>query len=453
MDTAEIRPPLFSNRKLVSLTVPVVFDAMLAILVGMVDTAMVSSAGEAAVGAVSLIDSLNWLFLSVFSAIGIGGSVITAQYIGNQNYRGASNSANQLIYLVTGMSSLCMLVLLCFRKSVLHIVYGGIAPDVFAHAERYFFFTLLGYPLFSIGAACGSILRAMGKNRQAVTITIVANLCNVVGNATFIYGFHMGAAGAGLSTTLCRVIYAGLGLYLAHSKKLPASLENLLHLRIDFGMMKRVLRIGIANGMENGLFQVGKVLVASLVSSLGTVAIAANSVTFTINNIGWSAVNAFGTVLLTVVGQCIGAGQPGQAKTYIKKFMFAATTCGVIMFSTIFLLRHQILRLYSFEAETLETAAYFIGFCALGAIFSGYCFAFVPTSAFRAAGDVRYPLTLSICSMFALRVALCYLLNALFPSMGLMCVYIGMMADWFVRAVLNLIRFRSGKWLKKALID
>lgn len=452
MDTAEVRSPLFTNRKLVSLIIPVVVDAMLAILVGMVDSAMVSSAGEAAVGAVSLVDSLNWLFLSTFSAIGIGGSVITAQYIGNGNYRGASESANQLLYLVTGMSSACMIILLCFRRSVLHIVYGSIAPDVFAHAERYFFFTLLGYPLFSIGAACGSILRSMGKNRQAVSITIIANLCNVVGNATFIYGFHMGAAGAGLSTTLCRVVYTVLGLILVHSKKLPVRCEKLLHLRLDLAMMRRVLRIGISSGLENGFFQVGKVLVASLVSSLGTVAIAANSVTFTINNIGWSAVNAFGTVLLTVVGQCIGAGQPEQAKAYIKKFMFTSICLCLAISGTIFLLRHQIVQLFNFGEEAMDAATHYIGICALLTLLSGYPFAFIPTNAFRAAGDIRYPVTLSLCSMFVLRVALCYLLNVLFPSLGLMCVYIGMSADWAVRAILNIFRYRSGKWLKKALI-
>lgn len=452
MDTASIQPPLFTNRKLVSLTIPVVFDAMLAIMVGMVDSAMVSSAGEAAVSAVSLVDSLAWLFLSVFSAIGIGGSVITAQYVGNRNYRGASDSANQLLYLVAGLSSAVMIILLCLRKPVLNIVYSGIAPDVFQHAERYFFFLLFGYPLFSVGAACGSILRAMGKNRQAVSITIVANLCNVVGNATFIYGFHMGAAGAGLSTTLCRVVYAGMGLILVHSKKLPARCENLLRVRIDLRMMKRVLQIGVSNGAENGLFQIGKVLVASLVSSFGTAYIAANSVTFTINNICWSAVNAFGTVLLTVVGQCIGASQQEQAKTYVKKFLLASTCLCVAMSGTTFLLRHQIVRLFSFGAETLEIAAHYIGVCALLTIFAGFPSSFVPTNAFRAAGDIRYPVTLSLCSMFILRVGLCYLLKFLFPSLGLMCVYIGMAADWAVRAILNIFRYRRGKWLHKKLI-
>ena len=452
MDVTEIRPPLFTNRKLVSLTIPVLFDAMLAILVGMVDSAMVSSAGEAAVSAVSLVDSLNWLFLSVFSAIGVGGSVVTAQYIGSRNHKSASDSANQLIYLVSVISTGCMLLLLCFRRPVLQMIYGGVAPDVFENAERYFFFTLLGYPLYSIGAASAAILRAMGKNRQAVSITIAANLCNVVGNATLIYGFHMGAAGAGLSTTLCRIVYAGWGLILIHSKKFPVRCEKLLRFRLDFSMIKRVLRIGITNGLESGLFQVGKLLIASLVSSFGTVFIAANAVAFTINNIGWTTVSSFGTVLLTVVGQCIGAGQPEQAKAYTKKFLIAGTCTKLVLFSTIFLLRHQIVQLYSFGEEALDTAAYYIGVCALATMFAGYSLSFVPTNAFRAAGDIRYPITLSVYSMFALRVALCYLLNALFPSLGLMCVYLGMAADWALRAVLNVLRFRSGKWLKKALI-
>jgi len=292
----------------------------------------------------------------------------------------------------------------------------------------------------------------MGKNRQAVTITITYNILNVIGNATLIYGSHLGVAGAAISTTFSRMVYAVLGLVLAHSKKLPARFTKLLKFRLDFSMMRRVLRIGLANGLENGLFQIGKVLISSLVSSFGTIAIAANSVAFTLNNLGWTIIGSFGTVLLTVVGQCVGAAQPEQAKTYVKKILSVATVLMFALLGSIFLLRHQLVRIFDFGPEALEAAAYYTGFSALLSIFSLYSFSFVPMSAFRAAGDIRYAVTVSVSSMFALRVALCYVLNALFPTLGLMCVYIGMGADWALRSVLNIRRFRSGKWLHRRVI-
>ena len=452
MDAIQKREPLFSNRVLVGLTVPIVLDALLAIVAGMVDSAMVSSAGEAAVSAVSLVDSLNLLFITIFAAIAIGGSVVTAQYVGSRDYKGASTSANQLFYAATAVATFLAVVMLPLREVILRSIYGSIDADVFENASIYSFYTLLGFPFFAMGASAGAVLRAMGKNRQSVTITIVYNILNVIGNAALIYGFKLGVAGAAISTSASRVIYAALGLYLAHSKKLPARFSGLLRFRLDWHVMRRVLRLGITQGLENGMFHIGKILIASLVSSFGTVAIAANSVSSTVNNIGWTIVGSFGTVLLTVVGQCIGAGEPEQAKTYFRKMLTAATVASFVLFGTVFLLRDTLVRLFDFGPETLEICAYYTGASALFSLVAFYSFSFVPVNAFRAAGDIRYAMTLSITSMFAFRVALCYVLNAIFPSMGLMCVYVGMFVDWGFRSVMNVCRFRSGKWLHKRVI-
>ena len=452
MDTASTKPPLFTNRALVNLTIPIIIDALLAILAGTVDAAMVSSAGEAAVSAVSLVDAINILFISVFSSLAVGGSVVTAQYIGSRNYEKAKTSANQLLYAATFIASSLMAVLLSFHGSLLKLIYGGIEERVYTNAKTYFFITLLGYPFLAIGSSSGAVLRSMGKNRQAVTITIISNACNVAGNALLIYGFDLGIAGAAISTTFSRFVFAALGLMLAHNKKLPARFQKLLHFRLDWDVMRRVLRIGLTNGMEGGLFYVGKLLIATLVSSFGTIAIAADSVSQTINNLGWTIVGSFGTVMLTVVGQCIGAGELEQAKAYVKKLLTAATVAMVTVFGCIFLLRHQVVKLFDFGPEALDLAGYYTGFSALASIFSLYAFSFVPLNAFRAAGDIRYSVTLSISSMFAFRVALCFLLNAIFPQMGLLCVYTGMWIDWAFRSVMNMFRYRSGKWLRKKLI-
>ena len=452
MDASVSRPPLFTNRALLSLTIPIVVDGLLGIIAGMVDSAMVSSAGEAAVSAVSLVDAINILFISVFASIAVGGSVVTTQYVGSKNYKQACVSANQLFYAGAAISTVLMLIMLGLKEPILRLIYGRIEADVFENAVTYFSITLLGYPFSAMGNACTAVLRSMGKNRQAVTTSITFNIVNVIGNATLIYGFHMGVAGAAISTTFSRMVFAAMGLFLAHNKKLPVHFSKLLRFHLDFDVMRRVLRIGLTNGMESSLFHIGKILISSLVSSFGTVFIAANSVSFTINNIGWTIVGGFGTVLLTVVGQCVGAGETEQAKLYMKKLLIVATTVSVILFSSVFFLRHSLVRLFDFGPEALEVSAYYTGVSALFSIFALYSFSFVPMSAFRAAGDIRYAVTLSITSMFAFRVASCYLINALFPSLGLMCVYIGMSLDWAFRSVMNILRFRSGKWLHKKVI-
>ena len=452
METLGKRPPLFTNRMLVTMTIPIILDSLLAIVAGMVDSAMVSSAGVAAVSAVSLVDAINLLFITIFSGMANGGSVVTSQYIGKRDYKHASVSANQLLYVCTAISLCLMAVLLCLRVPLLRLIYGTIEEDVFNNCKVYFLFTLLGYPFVAIGSSSGAVLRSMGKNRQAVSITIFYNILNVIGNAVLIYGCKLGVMGAAISTTLSRVAYAGLGLWLAHDKNLPARFENILKFRLDWDVMRRVVRIGAVNGMDNSVFYIGKILITSLISTLGTVAIAANSVANTINNIGWTIVGSFGFVLLPVVGQCVGAGQPEQAKQNMKKLLSAATVVMLILFTAVFLLRNQLVRIFDFEEEALRASAYYTGVMALSSIFSFYSFAFVPNHAFRAAGDIRYPSILTFSSMFILRVGLSYVLYWMFPGIGLMCVCIAQWADWFFRAVMNVIHYSRGKWLKKCLV-
>ena len=299
--------------------------------------------------------------------------------------------------------------------------------------------------------ACTALLRTMQRSKLAMLLALGANVINIIGNAVLIYGFKMGAAGAAIATTFSRAVWCAVTMYFMHKKILPVYFENLLKFRLDFDIMGRVMKIGTANGLESGLFQVGKLLVASLISSFGTLAIAANSVANTLCNIGWTVVGSFGTVLLTVVGQCIGAGEQEQARYYTKKILVLGHILVFTLFGSVFLLRHQLVRLFDFGPEALELAAYYTGAGALLTMGAFYGSAFLPVAAFRSAGDVRYAVVMAVSTMFIFRVGLSYLLNAV-TDLGLMCVWFGMCADWCCRTVLNTIRFRSGKWLHKKLI-
>ena len=451
METTSERSPLFTNRALVGLTIPIIIDALLSIMAGIVDSAMVSSVGAAAVSGISLVDSINVTFTTLFSGLGIGGTVITAQYIGSRNFSDARKSANQLLYMVVGISTVLMVLLLSCVPQLLNLIYRQIDADVFEHAKAYFYWTLPGYPLFAIGLTCAALLRSMALNRQAVILTSSINVLNVFGNAILIYGFDLGAAGAAMSTTLVRLIYAVAGLIMLSNRKRPLYLENFLKFRLDFPMMKRIFGVGITNSLQSSLFQLGKLAVSGLSSTFGTIAIAANSVASSILNIGWVLTGAFGTVLLTVVGHCIGAGEVAQAKRYTKKMLIAATVVSYAVFSAVFIFRNYLVLLFDFEAEALEASAYFVGLGALMTMVCVYSLSFVPLSAFRAAGDLKYPLILSVCSMFIFRVGLSYLLALVF-DMGVISIWIGIFADWTCHSILNAIRLHNNKWIHAKLV-
>ena len=451
METLKPRAPLFSNRALVNLTVPIALNSLMAIFMGMADSMMVSSAGAAAVSAVSLVDAINNVFTTAFDAIPVGGAIVTSQYIGAKQIEKAKQSVRQIIYSGFTIALLCMVLLLCFRKQVLNLIYGSIEQDVFDNAVTYFTLTLISFPFLVLGCTGTATLRAMAKSRQAVTITITANALNVVGNAILIYGFKMGVAGAALATTFSRVVWCVWGMIAIRSKKLPMQVDKVLPIRIEKDIMKRVLKVGTTNGFENALFYVGRLMVSTLIASLGTVYIAAYSLASSLNNFGWTMIAAYSMTSMTVVGQCIGAGEKGQAKHNAKKLLFAATVTMVVCFGLVALFSNQLVGLYDLKPEELAVAAYHTRFAALLTIFTGYSMSFAPMGAFRAAGDIRYPMVVTIATMFIFRVGLSYLLCYVF-GLGLYSVWLGMAADWVCRTILNSVHFTRGKWLDKKLI-
>lgn len=442
----------FSNRDLVSLTIPVMISSILAVIAGTVDSAMVSAAGEAAVSAVSLVDTINILCITIFSGMAIGGGVIMAQYIGSRDHQKAGATANQTVYITAAMATVVMALLLCVQEPLLKLIYGKMDADLLKNCKTYFFWTLWGYPFAAIGEASVYALRAMGKNKQASSCSITFNVVNIVGNTILIYGFKLGVAGAAIATTLSRISYAVMGLWMGSSKKLPARFENLLKVRLDFSIIRRVLRIGSASSLENGLFHGGRIMISRLVATFGTVAIAAHTVADKLTNIPCILISALGTAMMPVVGQCIGADEKPQAKYYLKKMTDAATVAMVVLFAGTILCRNSLVRLYDFEAETRKLCADYTAILSVGCLLAVFSWGFVPMAGFRAAGDVKYATMVSLVTMFAFRVGLSYALNAIFPSIGMLAVYIGMSMDWFVRFVCNVFRYRSGKWLYKKVI-
>lgn len=436
--------PLFTNRSLAALIGPLIVEQALAALIGMVDTMMVSSLGEAAVSSVSLVDNVNLLMIQIFSALAAGGAVIVSQYVGHRDEANACESASQLYRASFLISLVIALPSFLFRGSILTGVFGRLDEDVLSGAMTYYALTAVSYPFLALYFAGASVFRSMGNSRVSMLASLVMNLVNVVGNALLIYAVKLGVLGAALSTLLARVLG---GLYLTarlYNRKNAIHVEKIWMPSFRRDLIGRILKIGVPNGLENGMFQIGKLVVMNLIASLGTVAIAANAVVSSIASLCTLPGIGVGTGMVTVVGQCMGAGRPDEAASNVKKLMAACHAMMLVTCGALFFFARQVVGLYGISPEAAETARGIIRF------YTVWCVLIWPESftlpnALRGAGDARFTMAVSMLSMWLCRIALCYLLTLRF-GMGLRGVWVAMIIDWAVRMTAFIVRFARGKW-------
>ena len=435
---------VFDNRSLKKLIVPLVIEQFLAVLVGMADIMMVSSAGEAAVSSVALVDLINVLIINVFSALATGGAVVAAQAIGAQDLDRAGRVANQLLYIVCAISLAVMALVLCFKTPLLGLLFGRVEPAVMEGAVTYFVISAWSYPFIAIYNACAALLRAMGNSRASMYVSALMNGLNVAGNALLVYGFHMGVAGVALPSLFSRAVASVIMLALLHSVHNPVRVQHLLRFRFEPPIMGKILRIGVPNGLENSMFQLGRVLLVSMISTFGTAQLAANAVANNIDAFGILPAQAIGLALITVVGQCVGAENWDQVRLYTKKLMKLAYGCMIALDIPLLLALPLILRVYNLSPEAYRCA--FLLIC----IHNGCGMVLWPASftlpnALRAAGDVKLPMVVSIASMAAVRLGFSYVLGVHF-GLGVIGVWIAMVCDWVVRVVCFLLRVRRKLW-------
>lgn len=449
---------LFSRRELVRITLPLIIQQVLSVTIGMVDSMMVSNAGEAAVSGVSLVGTLDVLLIIAFSSLVTGGSVVVSQNLGKKNMELVQESAKQLIYAAFGVALLLTTVVLAVRKPLLSLLFGHVEADVMDSALRYFFFMALSFPFLALDNAGAALFRSMGNSMVTMLVSFMMNIINVIGNAVLIFGFHLGAAGAAISTLFSRIVGALTMLILLHNKKNLFYLEKLFHYRPDIGIIKNILRIGIPSGLESCMFQFGKLMTQSLISSMGTAAIAANAVANSLANLQYMPGTAIGHAMVTVVGRCVGAGEKKQAKKYSRILLGVAYLMLWTVVLVTCLFSRQIIGLYDLSPDSAGIANRLILYHALTAAVM-WPIAFVLPHTFRAASDAKFPMLISAFSMWTFRVALSYVFalesvtvfGVTFPGlgMGIMGVWVAMTVDWVFRTVVYAVRYFSGRWLKK----
>ena len=438
--------PLFTGKQLRALILPLIVEQFLGIFVGMADTMMVASAGEAAVSGVSLVDSLNVLLIVLFVALTTGGSVIISQHLGAKSYSDALKSAQQLLLSTTSLSLLMTAIALLGNYWLLHFIFGNIAPDVMGHARIYFFILAFSYPFLAIYNSCAAIFRAMGNSKISMTASLVMNLLNVCGNALLVFCFHMGASGVAISSLISRMFAAAFLLLMLRRPDQLITLKT-YSLQFDTGIIRKLLYIGVPSSIETSIFQIGKMLVLSVVAGFGTSATTANAVSNSLSQFALIPAAAIGTAMITISGQCIGAGAYDLAVSYTKKLLLLSHGILAATNLIMFFACPYLLPLYSLTPETLQTATLLIRVHSIGAIFL-YPESFMLTNTLRAAADVKYPMVVSILSMWIWRVGFSYILGIYF-HMGVLGVWVAMLSDWLCRSICFGLRFRPGVWKTK----
>lgn len=441
---------MFSNKDLKNMIVPLFFEQLLVMLVGIMDTFIVSYAGEAAVSGVSLVNSFNTIFIYLFTALASGGAVVISQYIGNQDKKNSILSSTQLVMFSCIFSIVVSVVVLLFQKPILSGLFGRVDGDVMDACMTYLRISAYSYPFIAIYNAGASLYRSMAKTKTTMNISLVSNLINIIGNYIGVFVLHAGVAGVAVPSLIARAFSAIVITCLCFDAQLAAYYTKEGILTWDSAMLKRMLKIAVPNGIENGIFQFVKVALSSVVALFGTYQIAANGIAQSIWSLAALMGVALGPVYITVIGQCMGKQDTVQAKYYFKKLNRLALVLSLVWNVLIFLITPGWMKFYQVSQETIQMVIYLV---AIHNFFNAFVYPFSGplSNGLRAAGDVKFTMIVSVASTVLARFVFS-LLFAIYFNLGVIGIALAMCLDWSLRAVIFYLRYRSGKWMNFKVI-
>lgn len=435
---------LFSNKALKDMIVPLFIEQLLVMLVGLADTLVVSYAGEAAVSGVSLVNQFNTIFIYLFTALASGGAVVISQYIGRKAMDAAGKSASQLLLFSVIFSVLVSALVLLGNENMLRLMFGKVEGDVMQACITYLRISAYSYPALAVYNAGASLFRSVGKTGVTMYLSVASNIINVIGNLIGVFVLHAGVAGVAWPSLIARTFSAVVITVLCFRKKNRVFYTRKWIFQWDGALMRHILGIAIPNGLENGVFQLVKVALSSIVALFGTYQIAANGVAQSIWSLAALAGVSMGPVFITVIGQCMGNRDTQLAEHYLRKLTKITVLLSSAWNLLIFVVTPLFMRFYALEPGTKQLVIWLV---LIHNLFNSVAFPFsgALSNGLRAAGDVKYTMYVSVISTIAVRLLLSWLLGVVL-QMGVIGIAIAMVCDWSIRAILFYRRQRSGKW-------
>lgn len=441
---------MYSRRSLAALIIPLIIDSFLSILIGMADTIMVSTNGEAAVSGVSLVDTISNLLVQLFAAFATGGAVVVAQYLGSGDKEKAKDSAKNLIYISAIISVIMTIVVMPVRGIIIDTCFGDIGEDVRAYTDDYFVPILLSYPFLAIYSALTALSRAENRSVRTMLVSVMMNAINIGGNAILIFIYGLGPRGAGIASLASRVMGCIVMFILLHKGTDKLSLKGILSGPFSPDLIRRILRIGIPAGIEGATFNLGKIFVQSLTASLGTSALAINAVTGNFNSYSNIPGNGINLAMITVIGQCRGRRNFDDISYYTKLLIALVYISVFITVLPMFILAPQVISIYGLEKDSIQQAIPMARLC-LFMCFAVWPLGFTLPNMLKAVGDVRFIMLASFSSMWLFRVLGAYILVRGL-GFGVEGIWYAMYMDWIVRGMLYFWRVASGRWKTKEVI-
>ena len=438
-------------RRVLAIFLPVLVDQAFVSCMNLFNTAMVSTSGMAAVSAVNMVDSLNFLLVSIFIAISTGGTVIVAQYKGNGDDKMVPKAAGGSISATFLFAFAVSALVLIFHREALLVLFGTAPPDVMKNAQIY----LLGSGASYCGIAveegvCGA-MRGVGHTRSSLLLSVEMNASYMLLNLLFINALHMGVVGLAISVNIARYGAAAVSLFfiLKIDTHVRAKLRDII--RIRFSMVKKVLTVGLPFAMEQIFFNSGKILTQTFIVQLGTYALATNAICMSMSAIYQIPANALSLTAITVVGQSMGRRNLVDARKFTRSFLFAASAFYILAGALLLPLFKPMVSLFSPPPQIVPTILLIL--CIhLGMSVLLWPNSFLRAACLRAAGDSKFTSVASMLSMWFFRVVMGYVL-AITLHIGIFGVWLAMDMEWGVRGVIFFVRYRGRKWYEHHLID
>lgn len=440
----------FSNQDLTNLIIPLFLEQLLVALVGMADVFVIGFVGETAVSGVSLVNSFNTIFLNLFTALAAGGAVVISQYIGRGEKELASSSACQLALAAALFSVVAAVLILLNCEPLLRLLFGKVEPEVMTACISYLRISAYSYPALAVYNAGAALYRSFGKTRTTMYISIASNCINVVGNCIGVFVLKAGVAGVAWPSLIARTFSAVIITVLCFSQKNPVSYFWQGLLRLESNLQAKILRIAVPNGFESGIFQLVKVALSSVISMFGTYQIAANGVAQSFWSMAALVCVAMGPVFITVIGQCMGAGDTEAAEYYFHKLLKITLVFATAWNLFIFALTPVVMHFYTLEPETKQLVIWLV---LIHNIFNSVAFPFADPlgKGLRACGDVGFTTGISLFTTIGVRLVFS-MLFAVVWKMGVIGIAFAMCLDWSMRGIIFWCRFKQGKWKNLKMI-
>lgn len=441
---------MFSNKDLKNMIVPLFFEQLLVMLVGIVDTFVVSYVSEAAVSGVSLVNMFNTIFIYLFTALASGGAVVISQYLGSRDEKNTIESSSQLLMFSTWFSIILAVLVLIFNRGLLRLLFGSVENSVMEACITYLRISAYSFPALAIYNAGASLYRSMGKTDVTMYISIISNVINVIGNFIGVFILHAGVAGVAYPSLIARAFSAVVITVLLFNKKYEAHYEKESLVKLDRRLLSKILKIAIPNGIENGIFQLVKVALSSVVALFGTYQIAANGVAQSIWSLAALIGVTMGPVYITVIGQCMGANDIDSAKYYFKKLTKLTLVLSIVWNLLVFAITPVFMQFYALSDQTKYLIVILV---LIHNIFNTVAFPFSGplSNGLRATGDVKYTMIVSIASTVLGRFIFS-IIFAIYFNMGVIGIAFAMCLDWTIRGIIFFARFKSNKWCEFKVI-